>query len=60
MIVQLILPLVVAGFFCWLVTLVPMIPVFRQVIIGLMVLALVIYLLSGFGLIHLGGWRWKG
>jgi VIT1/CCC1 family predicted Fe2+/Mn2+ transporter len=56
--ISIIIAIAVVGFLCWLVTLIPMPPVFRQVIWGLAALMLVIYVLHGFGFVG-SGWRWR-
>lgn len=50
--VSLLLVLVVVGFICWLITLIPMPPPFPKVITGVIILFLVLWLLQQFGVVH--------
>jgi hypothetical protein len=59
--IALLLGIAVVGVIVWLIIQAPMPPVFRNVIIGLAVLLLLLFLLHGFG--YVGGpglprWRW--
>lgn len=48
-VIHLILVLAIVGFLCWLVLQIPMLPIFRNVILGLMVIVLIIWVLQVFG-----------
>lgn len=48
-IVPIILTLALVGFLCWLVLQIPMPEIFRKVIIGVMILLVILWLLSMFG-----------
>lgn len=50
--ISLILVLVLVGFICWLITLIPMPAPFPKVITGIIILFLVLWLLQSFGVIH--------
>lgn len=49
---DLILPIAFVGFLVWLVLQLPMPAPFKNVIIGVAIFGLILYVLSGFGLIH--------
>lgn len=56
--IELILSLAVAGFLVWLVLQIPMHAMFKNIIIGVTCFALVIWVLSQFGMVpHLGRLR---
>lgn len=50
-IIELVLTLAVVGFLVWIILQVPMPPVFRKLIVGVVAFALVIWVLQNFGLI---------
>jgi hypothetical protein len=57
--ITILISVAIVGFLVWIVTQIPMPPVFRNVIIGVAVICLVIWLLQGFGLTSFGSPHWR-
>jgi hypothetical protein len=56
--ITILLSIAIVGFLCWCVLQIPMPAPFRNILLGVMVLCLVIYLLNGFGITDFGThWR---
>lgn len=51
-IIEIVLTLAICGFVCWLIMQIPMLPVFKNLIVGVIVICLVIWVLQNFGLVH--------
>jgi hypothetical protein len=54
--ISLLILLVAIGVILWLV---PMDAGIRRIVVGVVALCVVIWLLTGFGLLHAGPWRWR-
>lgn len=48
-VISLVLTIAIAGFLVWLVLQVPMLPIFKNIIVGIVCVALVIWVLQAFG-----------
>jgi hypothetical protein len=57
--ITILLSVAIAGFLVWIVTQIPMPPVFRNVIIGVACLCLIIWILQVFGLTSFGSPHWR-
>lgn len=51
-IIELIITLAVAGFVTWVLLQIPMPAIFKNIILGVIAFALVIWVLQSFGLVH--------
>lgn len=49
--ISILVAIAVVGFLCWLILQIPAPPIFKNVMMGVMILCLVLWLLSAFGLV---------
>jgi predicted small integral membrane protein len=62
MIISILVPLILLGFGLWLVSLIPMDARIKQIITGVAILLVILWLLQAFGVFggeHFGGWGYR-